>query len=243
MRQNRTIPYSKRRGQLGQLDRWLALGGVIGPVFFVLTFTIAGLLRPGYSPIIQAISDLGVGDNGWIVNGSLVILGLLLVGFAISFYRSVRPEASAAFRLVCALLISIVGIGYAVAGIFPETTPIHWLVGATCVYVGAVLAFFLTGLLLRGDPAWRGWAVYSFIAGLATVVLVAITFYTFSPNTPATMRLGGLMERVLFIEILAWYVAFGWRLFRGSRPVIRDASLRRLREAPSSADRRATRMR
>jgi hypothetical protein len=25
---------------------------------------------------------------------------------------------------------------------------------------------------------------------------------------------GGLMERVVFIEILAWYVAFGWRLFR-----------------------------
>jgi hypothetical protein len=23
------------------------------------------------------------------------------------------------------------------------------------------------------------------------------------------------MERVVFIEILAWYVAVGWRLFRG----------------------------
>jgi hypothetical protein len=106
----------------------------------------------------------------------------------------------------------------------------HWLVAATFVYVGAVLAFLLTGLLHRGDPAWRGWAVYSLIAGLATIVLVAITFYTFSPGTPPAMRLGGLMERVLFIEILAWYVAFGWRLFRGSRQVIRDASLRRLRE-------------
>jgi hypothetical protein len=26
--------------------------------------------------------------------------------------------------------------------------------------------------------------------------------------------LGGLMERVLLIEILAWYVVLGWRLFR-----------------------------
>jgi hypothetical membrane protein len=212
--QNRTIPDSERQGWPGQLDRWLALGGVLGPVLFVLTFTIAGLLRPGYSPVTQAISDLGVGDNGWILNGSLLILGLLLVGFAISFYRIVRSETSAAFRLVCALLIAIVGVGYVVAGIFPETTPIHWLVGATCVYVGAVLAFLLTGLLLRGAPAWRGWAVYSLIASLATVVLVAITFYTFSPSTPPSARLGGLMERVLFIEILAWYVAFGWRLFR-----------------------------
>jgi hypothetical membrane protein len=217
MMQNRTNPYSERRGWSGQLDRWLALGGVIGPVLFVLTFTIAGLLRPGYSPVTQAISDLGVGDNAWILNASLVILGLLMGGFAISFYRTVRPEASAAFRLVCALLIAIVGVGYAVAGIFPETIPIHWLVGAPFVFLGAVLAFLLTGLLLRGDRAWRGWAVYSLIASLATAVLIAITFYTFSPSTPPTMRLGGLMERVVFIEILAWYVAFGWRLFWHNR--------------------------
>ncbi|MFL5515098.1 MAG: hypothetical protein ACJ8DJ_03010, partial [Gemmatimonadales bacterium] len=70
---------------------------------------------------------------------------------------------------------------------------------------------------LRGDTGWRGWGRYSLIASLATVVLIAITFHTFSPSTPPTARLGGLMERVLFIEILAWYVAFGWRLFRTSR--------------------------
>ena len=30
--------------------RLLALGGVIGPLMFVVACTIAGLLRPGYSP-------------------------------------------------------------------------------------------------------------------------------------------------------------------------------------------------
>jgi hypothetical protein len=46
------------------LDRWLALGGVIGPVLFVITFTVAGLARPGYSPVDQAISDLGIACGG-----------------------------------------------------------------------------------------------------------------------------------------------------------------------------------
>ncbi|HLO32349.1 MAG TPA: DUF998 domain-containing protein [Anaerolineales bacterium] len=200
-----------------QTARWLALGGVVGPILFVMIFTLVGFLRPGYSSTSQAISDLGVGNNGWILNTSLIILGLLIVGFAFSFYRMVRTEASTALRIVCALLIAIVGVGYAVAGIFPETTPVHWIVGATSVYLGAVLAFLLAGLLLRVDPEWRGWAVYSLISSLATVVLIAITFYVFSldylPSTPPTARLGGLMERILFLEIFAWYVVFGWRLF------------------------------
>jgi hypothetical membrane protein len=35
-----------------------------GPILFVVAFTVDGLLRPFYSPIHQAISDLGVGPNG-----------------------------------------------------------------------------------------------------------------------------------------------------------------------------------
>lgn len=202
-----------------QFLRWSSFGGVVGPILFVVTFTVAGFLRPGYSSVYQAVSDLGVGDNGWILNASLVILGLLMSAFAISFYRTARPEASPVLRFVCALLISLVGVGFALAGIFPETTPMHWVVGAPLVFLGAPLVFLLTGLLLRGDRAWRGWAVYSLIASLATVALVAILFYTFSPSTPPTAQVGGLMERVVFIEILAWYVAFGWRLFRAKTEV------------------------
>jgi hypothetical membrane protein len=226
MTRHRAVPESEGGSRLHQLDRWLALGGVDGPALFVLTFTIAGMLRPAYSPLSQAISDLGVGDDSWIVNGSLVLLGVLLVGFAITFYRMVRPRTSAAVRFVCASLIALVGVGYAVAGLFPETTPIHWLVGATGVYAGAALGFLATGLLLRGDPAWRGWAVYSLLASLATVALVALTFYTYAPSVPPVARLGGHMERVVFLEILAWYVAFGWRLFGRSKGETLDTSRR-----------------
>jgi hypothetical membrane protein len=140
------------------LDRWLAVGGVIGPVLFVITFTLAGLARPGYSPVDQAISDLGIGENGWVLNLSLIVLGLLLVGYAIAFYRSVRTDGPAALRLAAMALISAVGLGYAAAGIFPETNPLHWLVGATLVYGGAIFWFLFAGLLLRGGPALRGWA-------------------------------------------------------------------------------------
>jgi hypothetical membrane protein len=222
MIKTRTPTRTKPPPQAASLERWLALGGVAGPLLFVLAFTVAGLLRPGYSPIDQAISDLGIDEGAWIVNGSLVLLGLSLIGFAISFYRSIRPRSPRALRAFSAALLAAVGVGYGVAGIVPETNPLHWQLGAPLVYGGATLGFLLAGLLLRRSPAWRGWGTVTLLASLATLVLVAGTFYTFSfyevTSGPAPVgHYGGLMERVLFLEILAWYAAVGWRLFRASR--------------------------
>jgi hypothetical membrane protein len=218
--QNWTLTSAEPPPRAASLERWLALGGVAGPVLFVLAFTVAGMLRPGYSPIDQVISDLGIDEHAWIVNGSLVILGRSLVGLR-SVSRSIRPRSSMALRGASAALLAAVGLGYAVAGIFPETNPLHWQLGVFLVYGGATLGFHLAGLLLRRSPAWRGWGTVTLLASLATLVLVGPTFYTFSfyewTSGPAPVgQYGGLMERVLFIEILAWYAAVGWRLFRAT---------------------------
>jgi hypothetical protein len=86
------------------------------------------------------------------------------------------------------------------------------------ITVGSVAGFFIVGLKLRRDSRWRGLSAYSMIAGPGTLVVIAAMDWTWTPGTPtAPLRLGGLMERVLFVEILAWYVVFGWRLFRGPR--------------------------
>ena len=48
--------------------KWIGLAAVLAPLLFILSFTIGGLLRRGYSPIHQAISDLGVGARPWLLN-------------------------------------------------------------------------------------------------------------------------------------------------------------------------------
>jgi hypothetical membrane protein len=201
-----------------QITRWLALGGVVGPILFVAAFALGGIARPGYSPIHQAVSDLGVGSNAWLLNVSLVLLGVLLIAFAIGFFRGLRPALSRTWRWVCAVLLACTGLGFADAGIFteaPATVALHWMVGMPLLVLGSVVGFFVTGLALRRSVQWRGWGTYSLIASVVTLVLIAAMFWVFTPGTPlAPARLGGLMERVLFIEVLAWYVAFGWRIFR-----------------------------
>src|SRR5256885_14342045 len=68
--------------------RPFTLAGVIGSLLFVFGFTIDGFLRPGYSPIHQVVSDLGIGENAWILNTDLVVFGLLFMLFAIGFYQA-----------------------------------------------------------------------------------------------------------------------------------------------------------
>jgi hypothetical membrane protein len=198
--------------RLSEASRWLALGGVAGPVAFVVTFTVAGFLRPGYSAVHQAVSDLGVGPNPWLLNATLMVLGLLLGAFAVGFAASPALPFGGAWRWVCGVLLALPGLGFADAGVFteaPATVELHWMVGFPLLLLGSVAGFFLTGLALRRDPRWRAWGTYSVLAGPLTLVVIAVMFATW----PLPPHLGGLMERVLFVEMLAWYVAFGLRLF------------------------------
>jgi hypothetical membrane protein len=200
-----------------RITRWLAWCGVVGPVVYVLMFTLAGLLRPGYSPVHQTISDLGVGSNSWLVDGSSVLNGLLAIALVAAFFRTMRTILTERSRWLLAMLITLPPLGFAVAGIFteaPSTLNVHWLVGADLA-VGPVIAFAVVGAVLRGDRRWRSWGTYSLVAGGVTVVLVGLMFWVFTPGTTlAEAHLGGLMERIVVFEVLAWYVATGLRILR-----------------------------
>lgn len=204
-----------RPGQ-AQAVRWAALAGIVGPLLFLVLYTLAGFLRAGYSPLHQAISDLGVGPNGLFLNISLMLTGLLLIGFAMGFALSMRSLLGAHRQWLIAVLLALHGLGLAAAGIFteaPATLLLHWLVGATLAFYGPVVAFLVIGLTLLRTSRWHGWGIYSLIASLLTLGLILIMNWLFTPDTPlASMRLGGLMERVIMTEIEAWYIAFGWRL-------------------------------
>ncbi len=209
---NETTPSISRNWN--QFIQWSGLGGVVGPVLFVVMFTAAGVLRPGYSPVHQAISDLGVRPMPWLLNVPLVVLGFLLVVLAVGFFQAMRPVMSLGWRWSCAVLLAFPGLGYATAGIFPETNPIHWMVGMSLLVVGSLVGFLLVGLQVRRIPPWRGYGIYSLLASASLAVLIVLMNLTFIPTSPlAALRLGGLAERIVFIDLLAWYVVTGWRLF------------------------------
>jgi hypothetical membrane protein len=204
-----------------QITSWLLLAGIVAPFFFVASYLVAGAARAGYSPIHQAISDLGVGANGGPLDAAVVGAGILLMAFAVGFARSQRGALSASWRWICGVLLALHGLGLVIAGIFseaPATLAIHWLVGADLAFFGPVAALLAIGLLWRGHPTFRPWATFTLIMDAVILLVVAFTFWVFTPGTAlAADHLGGMMERVLFLVIQVWYVAIAWRLLTGSR--------------------------
>src|SRR5258707_6087546 len=109
--------------------RPFTLAGVIGSILFVLVFTIQGLLRPGYSPINQVVSDLGIGQDAWILNTDLVVFGLLSMLFAIGFYQAMRKSIGGQRVRVSTSLLLLAGAGAVNDCILSEVQATESIVG------------------------------------------------------------------------------------------------------------------
>ena len=205
--------------------RWLALGAVIGPVLFTLAWLVLGFISPGftifgtliapYSPISAGISGLGLGVTAPYMNAAFVLGGLLTLVGVVSSMQSIR-EIGGVARWGYTVLLALSPIGMVVDGIFTLEAFFPHLVGFILGAATPILGFLFTGLLLRRVPRWRWFGNWMLLGSPLTLALLILYFMTFSP-TAAGARTGvaGLTERLLVIEVFAWFVGMGWKAFRG----------------------------
>jgi Protein of unknown function (DUF998) len=70
---------------------WAAWAGIIGPVLFTATFFAQEAFRRGeYHPLVEPVSALEAGPNGWIQQLNFAVFGLLTMAFAIGLDRGLR---------------------------------------------------------------------------------------------------------------------------------------------------------
>src|SRR6266702_4952688 len=95
--------------------KWSGLGVFVSSIAFLVLFTVLGLLRPDYSPVRQAISDLGVGPLDWVLNAGLIVTGALLVAFAFGFAQdAMYPVVNPGSRWLLGFLLQAPGLGLAI---------------------------------------------------------------------------------------------------------------------------------
>jgi hypothetical membrane protein len=202
--------------QRSVLQRALLAAGIVGPILFVAVFTVAGWLRPRYSATAEAVSDLGVGEAAWIQNANFFVFGALLLAFATGFHRAMSGVVGSRAATVAAVMIGTTGIGLAAGGAFPAAPPtegLHFLVGFLLTVASAIATAFYVGRRLHGKEGWRRVARYSVWTGIGAVALGAFSFVALNPSSPLEdMGIGGLIERLLVIQIIAWHAVMGWRL-------------------------------
>lgn len=186
------------------------LAGLVGPPLYGLATAVSGWLRPGYDPIRQHISDLGIGAWAWVQNSATIGLGLLLLILAWGLRQELTGPRDTLRRP--ALLIGGCGVGAVMIGLIPvdAATASRFRVGAHTLAVGLCVSTMLAAALLvavhlRHDPNWRACARWSGrYAGFVAVALPA----TLILGAPLLACWGGLLERLLIIGGLGWLECF-----------------------------------
>jgi len=192
-------------------------GKVAGVLFFiavtqfVLCFTIAEALYPGYSVSDNYVSDLGIGPSSIVFNSSVFLLGLLLL-VGTSFLRH-----SSNFKTVNTLLF-LMAIGAMGVGIFTKDfTVAHGAVSS--------MAFLFAGLsaIASAKVLKKPLSLISVVLGAMTIgalVLFSIGLITsgsFTSNIAydSNFYLGlgpGGMERMIVYPALMWLAGFSGHL-------------------------------
>jgi hypothetical protein len=205
--------------------RWLALGALAGPALFTLAWLVLGFLSPGftifgtkiapYSPISQPISGLGLGPTAPFMNAAFVLSGILLMAGVIGVFQTMRASSRPAARWACAAPLALSPLGLVVAGIFTLEEPLPHLIGFLLTTGIPVLSFLAVGFFLRGIPRWRRFGTWLLLGSPLTLLLVVLFFLTFDQATiVAGHGVAGLTQRILALEVLAWFAAMGWLAFR-----------------------------
>jgi hypothetical membrane protein len=159
-----------------QKIQFYAICGIIAPVLFLILLIVASILRPGYSPVHNFVSDLGVGSNAFIQNINFMIFGLLSIGLALGLKMS-YPQGKISFKVGVWLTI-LFGLFVLLAGVFPE----NYLSGGlhTSVSAFAFLSIIAAQLLVwRGLKnaeynIWGLYRTYCLLSGLLSIIFLIL---------------------------------------------------------------------
>jgi hypothetical protein len=209
------------------LTRLLALAAVAGPLLFTLAWIGFGVLQPatltsfgvlgGLSGAISnPISGLGVGPLAAQFNTAFVVCGLLQAIGCVAALECLAPRSGRLPRTLCQGLLAISPVGLAMAGLFTLASAlVLHIIAGTLVFATPVVSFLATGLLLRRIPAHRRIGVSLLVASPLTLLLFIAYSMSFDQATVAAgLGIAGLTERILMLEVQAWYVVLGWLAFR-----------------------------
>ena len=209
--------------------RLAALGAVAGPILFTLAWLILGFLSPGYtiygtriapySPISQPVSGLGMGVTAPYMNAAFVLgAGLLTMIGVVGVFATLRAYGGRVRRAICAGLLCLSPLGLGLCGIFTIETPLLHLICFVLFVVTPFISFPVAARFLRRVPDWRRFSTALLIAVPVTAAMLAWFFLSYD-QTAITVGQGisGIPERLLLMELQAWFVALGWLGYRHAR--------------------------
>ncbi len=197
--------------------------GLISPIIYLLATFIGGALRPGYSHIINTVSELMApgSPNKLLMHVLFTLSAILSVIFGIGVWQFVQgsDHADLAGQFAAGLLIAIGVVTILTSSIFPQDPQMDWdapptfagqmhkIMAMGVLPVLSLLSIVLMGIWMNRSGLFSGFGTYSFITIGAVVISALITFATM--NRPIL----GLTERITVIIIQQWTFVLALKIF------------------------------
>lgn len=184
-----------------------AISGILAPIIFVLAYLIMASIRPDYSHLTKAISELGSLDapNKWWWNViGYISVGGLISTFAIGFSKNVNPKGGGRLAF-WGLFLS--GVFMSLSGMFPgdfenrtSSTMILHAIGSFGSFLFFLIAAFSYPRQFKKSEYWKRASIPSLII---TIICILSGFLR-------TGNMPGLGQRLGFIFYFIWigYLAF-----------------------------------
>jgi hypothetical protein len=202
------------------MKKLLMLCGVSAAIIYVGTVLLGGWLRPGYSHISMAISEL-VADgapNRALLSSLFLLYNVLLTLFGIGLFLEVNSQSggriSGVLGSVALVLVGIAGISMELVfaqepgGTAATFTGIMHFVMAGIASLGTMVALLMIGLWFRNFPDLKGYVIYS-------VISVAVIFVSGGSSVVAMANhspLFGLIERITILTFTLWVSVISWKM-------------------------------
>lgn len=195
----------------------LLISGIIAGPLFTLSWLIAGATREGYSPLRHPISSLSIGNLGWTQITTFLVVGILLLGFAVGLMRVTKSQGVSVWgaRIIALCAIGLIGAGLFVSDpLSGYPSGLHTLRENRSLF--GILHDLFSAFLFIGYPvaAYKfarifikkketGWTVYTIVSGLAFICFFIITSVGFG-QTAGFVDYGGLFQRITLTILWCW---------------------------------------
>ena len=202
------------------MKKLLMLCGVSAAVIYIGTVLLGGLLRPGYSHISMAISEL-VADgapNRALLSALFLVYNALLSVFGAGLWLKANSRSrgwvSGMIGSLALLLVGLAGVLMELA--FPQepggtaTTfaGIMHFVMAGIAALGTMVAILMLAFWFKNISALKGYVVYSLMSVTVIFLSGGLGAAAMANHSP----LFGVIERITIFTFTLWMFVIGWKM-------------------------------
>ncbi|AJF65988.1 DUF998 domain-containing protein [Streptomyces vietnamensis] len=166
--------------------RWALAGGVVAGPLFLAVGLAQGFARDGFDFTRNAISQLALGEAGWIQTASFLLTGALLLVGATGLRRALRGGPGGTWGPA---LVGVFGASFWVAAAFPADAGAGFPVGAP------------EATVMSGHGA-----VHMFGGMIGYLALCAAFFVLARPLAARGLRRWAVASRVVPVAVLAGFM-------------------------------------